>query len=536
MGSTRYGAPGMSNDAGAPGSDAPPAAAGEEDARSQPAEPAPEPAPSSSSLEREEPTASEATTEEALSAELARVRAERDEAVAALDKEGKRTRRRARARSGVVGVLVVIFSILVPLTFVASWAHYVVLNENGWNQTIGPLASNPAVTAAVADEVTNQVYAAVNPQQVIADALPDRAKFLAAPIANAAKGYVLSGVTTVVQSSQFRALWQEATSFAHTELVAVLRGKSKAVTTTNGQVVLNLVPLMNKAIASAGVFVSGVTGKPIKLPTVSASDIPASACQRIGTALGVQLPDTCAQIPLFPADKLTQAQRLVRVFDRAVIALLVLTPLVAVVALWISHRRRRTLLQLSLGGLIGLVIARRAVTWLQHDLATAGHPQYPAARAAILTQLLHTYYAISRWFVLGLALVAAVTLLTGPYSWAATLRHWIGRAGRAIAEFGQAAVGKAREPGVAAWVGKNVGLLRIAGIALGLIVLLIASVSFIGFIVVAAIVVLYEVLLNAVAARSPEEATLEMAPQERAERPPETTDASSIPIGGPQNP
>src|SRR5262249_19007704 len=159
---------------------------------------------------------------------------------------------------------------------------------------------------------------ALNPQDVIASALPARASVLAGPIANAAKGYVQQGVQRVLASDQFQTIWTQAVTFAHAQLVGVLEGKSKVVTTTNGQVVLDLVPLVNAALQNLQGFVSGVVGRPITLPTVTASDVPADACARISAAIGRTLPDTCGQIPLFPADKLTQAQRAVRVFNRAV--------------------------------------------------------------------------------------------------------------------------------------------------------------------------------------------------------------------------
>ena len=146
--------------------------------------------------------------------------------------------------------------------------------------------------------------------------------------------------------------------FAHAQLLSVLKGNSKAVTTTNGQVVLNLVPLFDAPLQNLQGFVSGVAGKPVQLPSISADEIPASACQKIGAALNRPVPNTCGQIPLFPADKLTQARHLVRVFNGVLVLILILTPAVAAVALCLSWRRRRTLLQLSAAGLLGLAVIR----------------------------------------------------------------------------------------------------------------------------------------------------------------------------------
>jgi hypothetical protein len=301
------------------------------------------------------------TTEEVaqeLAAELARTKVERDAALAALDKQGRRDRRHLRARQVLVGVLVVLFSILLPVTYVITWAHRVALNTNGFERTVVPIASDPAVTAAAGAAITNQIYSSLNPQQIVAGALPPKISFLAGPITNGAKDYIQAGVTKTLQSSQFQALWKQATLFAHKQLLSVLDGNSKAVSITNGQVVLNLVPLFDAALQNLQGFISGLLGRPIQLPAISGNELPAVACERIATALNRPVPATCGQIPLFPADQLTQARRAVRIFNRSMVALLIVTPVVAALALWLSRRRRRTLLQLSAGGLLGLVVIR----------------------------------------------------------------------------------------------------------------------------------------------------------------------------------
>src|SRR5262245_37524532 len=70
-----------------------------------------------------------------VTAELARVQAERDAAVAALAAEGNRQRKGGRTRRITVGVLIVLFAIVLPVTYVVAWAHYVVLSNRGFERT-----------------------------------------------------------------------------------------------------------------------------------------------------------------------------------------------------------------------------------------------------------------------------------------------------------------------------------------------------------------------------------------------------------------
>ena len=213
----------------------------------------------------------------------------------------------------------------------------------------------------------------------------------------------------------------------------MLRGDSKALRTTNGQVVLNLVPLLNSVLGDVQGLASNVVGKKVTLPTIKADEVPATACKKISDALNRPLPPTCGQIALFPADNLTQAQRGVRVFDRGVVALLIITPLIAVAALLLSVSRRRTLLQLSIGGILGLVVVRRSTMWLQSELIAGARPENKAARTAIVHGAVHGLFTITAWFLIGLLVIVVIALLAGPYRWAVAFRSWVGRAGHVVA-------------------------------------------------------------------------------------------------------
>jgi hypothetical protein len=381
---------------------------------------------------------------------------------------------------------------LLPVSYVVTWAHYVVLTNRGFEKTVVPIGTDPAVTSAVAATITDQIFTSLNAQQTVANALPPRAAFLAGPITNAARGYVQDGVTTALQSSQFQALWKQAVDFAHQELLSVLKGNSKAVTTTNGQVVLNLVPLFNAALQNLEGFISGVVGRPVQLPSISGNEIPASACQRIGTALNRPVSSTCGQIPLFPADKLTQARHAVQIFNGIMVLLLVLTAVVAALALWLSRRRRRTLLQLCVAGLLGLVVIRRVVDWLIATLINTGQAANKSARRAIMTHLFHQYFSISRWLLVGLIAVFVVALVTGPYAWARSLRRVSSHYAREGWNLVVAVSGRARDDRTIEWVRAHLDLLRILGVAVAVLLLLVLSVSWVGFLIIVVLLAGYE--------------------------------------------
>jgi hypothetical protein len=456
----------------------------------------------------------EAGPQDPTAAELAQARAERDRAVQELSRvEAERHAvRRSRTRTVLAGVLVVLFAVLLPLTVAATWAHRTVLDTSTYVSTVKPIASDPAVTAAVSRDITNQLYTALDPQAVIAAALPPKAAFLAGPVAIAAKSQVQDAVQRVLSSDRFQQLWENANRTAHTQLVKVLRGDSDVLRTTDGQVVLNLVPLLNDALKNATDLVSGVVGKTVTLPAITSDDVPSQACVKISAALDRPLPTTCGQVALFPAKNLQSARRAVQVFDRAVLAMLIVTPVVFIAALWASQRRRRTLLQLTIGSMVGLIVVRRVLYWEQDRLIDAARPGNKDARGAIVHGILNGFFDLTAWFLVGGLVLVALALVTGPYRWAVATRRGLATSGRlaVVAAKDSAATADPKDQPALAWVRAHLDALRIGGIVLAGVVVLAFGLGFWWFLAVAAVLVVFELGLHRL--RPPTVITLPDAP------------------------
>jgi hypothetical protein len=423
--------------------------------------------------------------------EVARPDASGD-AVSAPGKRGERRTGRRRVRGVLAVVLVVLFAILLPVTILATWAHRTVTNTDAYIATVGPIAASPEVQAALSAEITNEIYAALNPQQTIANALPPKAAKLAGPLSAGAKGYIQDAINKVLASPKFQQLWVAANRFAHAQLINVLEGDSKALQTTNGQVVLNLVPLVNEALKSVEAEASGLVGKNVTLPAITSTSIPAADCQKIAAAISHPLPPTCGQITLFPASSLTGAQHAYRAFNRIVLLLLILTPLVFIAALWASTRRRRTLLQLTIGGMLALIVVRRAVYWLESDLTAAAKPANRAALSVITGQVLHGFFDATLWFLIGGLIVLVVALLAGPYRWAVAARAWARRAAGSAGQLVSAAGGHASSDATVTWVRRHLELLRIGGAVIAALALLIFNVNWVTLLIIAVLLALYE--------------------------------------------
>lgn len=175
--------------------------------------------------------------------------------------------------------------------------------------------------------------------------------------------------------------------------------------------------------------------------------------------------------------------------DRArrwLVGLSVLTVVALGGALWISDRRRRTLLQMVVGLAIGIAVIRRLGLRGQRELLAAIPDDVNrAAAAAASDAFLDPLLAVTRTILIGLALVTVAVVLTGPYPWAARLR------GRLVALRTGALT-----PGLTtAWVGAHRGALQAGGLVLALLVLLAFNLSFLGVVVLGLAVVLGGIVL-----------------------------------------
>jgi flagellar biosynthesis component FlhA len=86
----------------------------------------------------------------------------------------------------------------------------------------------------------------------------------------------------------------------------------------------------------------------------------------------------------------------------------------------------------------------------------------------------------------------AIALLTGPYPWARTLRRWVVDGGKWVVAIGRATVDRTRDDATVDWFRSHIDLFRIGGVVLAVILLIVLSVSFVGFLVIAVLLAAYE--------------------------------------------
>lgn len=299
------------------------------------------------------------------------------------------------------------FAVLLPVSMTSLWVRGTVLSTNGYLAAVAPVAQSPVVRAAVQEMVNSEVDNAL--------------KRLPGPLRSGLAGLAGGGVSTFMASAAFQSLWVTVNRFTHSQLISVLDGDSTAVATTGGQVVLNLLPVVNGVLNSVSGRLSTLTRGAVTLPPVKT--IPAAVCHALAAISHGPSSMTCGQLPLFPASTLGGPRLVFQALTDGTALALVLTPLAFAGALAATRRRRRTLLQMTIGGTLTLLAVLVALSVLKSTLVSQASPHYQAVTSVVVHALTNSFFTLTTWFVAAGFAVTAVTLLAGPYRWAATARN-----------------------------------------------------------------------------------------------------------------
>jgi hypothetical protein len=425
--------------------------------------------------------------------DVEQLRAERDRLQSEVERMQGVKRHRLRAVAAVLAVVVAVasFSLALP----GAWARRTIADADTYLSVVAPLADDPAVQEALAREITTAVFEALDVQGKLTAVLTEKAPeltFLAGPITSSVQGFVQDQVQKIVASEQFQQFWTDANRLIQAQVIAVLRGDSTVVQVQGDRVVLNYLPLVNQALQAASATVSQLIGRPLTLPEITPDMIPAEAIQKLDSALGVTLPTDFGTLVVFNSDQLPKLQYAVNTARQGLYGLVALFFLSLAVALWVSPRRRRTILQLAVAITAVTVIERRVGISSVDSVVNIARPENQAAVRAIAEAIVGWFLDYTRVFLLLALLTVVVALLTGPYGWVVAFR-------RGVADLARNAVhtdGSVEAGPTSTWVAAHrlpvltgigvlaVGILWLFDLTIGwsfLVVLVAAGLGFVGW-------------------------------------------------------
>ena len=227
-----------------------------------------------------------------------------------------------RSRQRVAIALIVIASVLAFLAIFALWANRQLLDTDNWAQTSSELLEREAIRTQIASFLVDELYANVDVQseleQVFEEVLtPQRAAVLAGPAAGGLRSLAEDAANRLLQRPRPQSLWEEANRRAQLRLVQAIEGGGDALSTSGGDVTLDLKALFSQTQSNLGV----------------------------GGRVEQRLPASASQIVLLQSDQLALAQDVLWLLKALPIVLIVLALALFALGVYLARGRRREALR-----------------------------------------------------------------------------------------------------------------------------------------------------------------------------------------------
>jgi hypothetical protein len=185
---------------------------------------------------------------------------------------------------------------------VAVWARSTLFDSDRWAELAGQVIRDPEVVEGVSLRLSTALVEGLDVQQRIESALsqagrlPPQAELLAGPVTDGIRQRLDDRIADLLRLPEVQRLWVEANRKAHEAIVRVLRGETRpGVSVEGGTVTLNLLPLIDRALAATGDLLSNLLGREIHVPTaeeIAAAGTLDNARHLLEERLGVELPMT----------------------------------------------------------------------------------------------------------------------------------------------------------------------------------------------------------------------------------------------------
>jgi hypothetical protein len=305
----------------------------------------------------------------------------------------------APRRRWFVTALVVVATVLAFVAIFSLWVNRQALNNDNWADTSSRLLENKAIQTQVATFVVNELYANVNVEAALQSRLPPQLRPLAGPAAGALREVAQKAAERALATGQVQDAWKNANRAADKALLKIIDGGGNNVSTTGGNVTLDLRSIVMRVAGQAG----------------------------LDPAVANKIPPSAGSLVILRSNQIDAAQKIAKAIRRLAIVLGVLVFALYALAVYLARgRRRETLRSVGFGfiaaGAIALIVKGLAGTAIVNAL-TKNEAARPAAEAAwsIGTSLLAQAAGSAITFGV-LVVIAAV--FAGPTRHAVTLRRW----------------------------------------------------------------------------------------------------------------
>ncbi len=309
-------------------------------------------------------------------------------------------------RVNAIFALAVIVGVLAVL---AVWVNKQLLDTNSWTNTSSQLLADPKIEAAVGNLLVDELFSSVDVAGELEKVLPAEASGLAAPAAAGLRTLAIQIAPQVLSTAPVQNAWRVANRTAQIQLVHILKGGGKTLSTNNGVLTLQLHPLLSQLATQLGLGeqLASVQTK-LESPT---GEVAKGAVQQ---KLGVKLPPLSGAVVILRSSQLKTAQNVVESIKGFALLLPLLTFGLFALAVRLADGWRRVALRttgwcLVTIGLIAL-LARRVLGNIVVNSLVKVPADKPAAHQA---------------FTIGTSLLYEIAIAMITYGFLIVIAAWI---------------------------------------------------------------------------------------------------------------
>ena len=184
--------------------------------------------------------------------------------------EGTQTAKTGPSRHRIlVPTLITIGLIGILLSTISAWVRDSALDSGTWGDESGQLLQKPSIRTLVANYVVDQAVTRTNAQSAIASSLPPRLQPLAAPVTAAVARLATDATERALALPRVQQLWVTANEQTHQQLIDFIEGKTTRLRATNGEVQLNLAPIVANVASTLGVDPQAAAAKAQAIPPIT---------------------------------------------------------------------------------------------------------------------------------------------------------------------------------------------------------------------------------------------------------------------------
>jgi hypothetical protein len=203
----------------------------------------------------------------------------------------------------LVGSLMAVAVVTGLIAMFAVWANRQALNTENWTDTSSKVLADKDVQAAVSAYLVDELFSSVDVSAEIQQLLPPQAAALAGPASAGVRQLADQAAPRLLARPRVQTAWIAANEAAHRQLLRIIDGGGSTVSTSNGEVALNLHTLVDQLAATLGIQKQVDTARS-KLQGGAGATARSAAQQK----LGVTLPPSSGQLVIMRSDQLSTYQ------------------------------------------------------------------------------------------------------------------------------------------------------------------------------------------------------------------------------------